>query len=85
MNPALTYERPHSAARQGAGVFRPLSPRERQVLELIALGWRITQIAEKFGCSRRFVANCRDNVLRKLDLNDNRDLVQYAWRNGVVS
>lgn len=62
----------------------PLTPREREVLRLIAEGNTNQDIADILGLSRKTVESHRGNIMRKLQLHDVTDLVKYAIREGVV-
>jgi DNA-binding NarL/FixJ family response regulator len=62
----------------------PLSPREREVLQLIAEGYTSPQIAERLGLSRRTVENHRTNLMSKLGIRTVAGLVRYALREGIV-
>ena len=68
--------------------FRPgresLSPREQQVLKLIAEGQRNKSIAEYLSISPKTVEKHRGNLMRKLDLHDVSSLTIYAINNGIV-
>lgn len=65
--------------RQGA-----LTPREREVLQLVAEGYTSAQIAEQLFISPRTVETHRSNLMRKLGLRTPADVVRYAVRNGVL-
>ncbi len=69
-------------ARPDAGGV--LTPREREVLRLIAEGNTNQDIADILGLSRKTVESHRGNIMRKLQLHDVTDLVKYAIRKGVV-
>lgn len=62
-----------------------LSPRERQVLELVAGGHSTRAIAERLGLGVRTVETHRVHVLRKLKLKGAVDVVRFAARVGLVS
>jgi DNA-binding NarL/FixJ family response regulator len=62
-----------------------LTPREREVLKLIAEGNTNQAIAETLGLSRKTVESHRANIMRKLDLHDVTDLVKYALRKGLIT
>ena len=51
-----------------------LSPRERQIVEMILKGYPTTLIAEKFGLSRGTVKNHRRRIYHKLDITTEREL-----------
>jgi len=61
-----------------------LSPREQQVLKLIAEGQRNKEIAEYLSISPKTVEKHRGNLMRKLNLHDVSSLTTYAIKNGLV-
>lgn len=61
-----------------------LSPREVEVLRLIALGHTSAEIASKLQLSRRTVETHRARILRKLGLRTRADLVQFALRRRLI-
>jgi DNA-binding NarL/FixJ family response regulator len=61
-----------------------LTPREREVLKLIAEGNTNQDIAELLCLSRKTVETHRSNIMDKLDLHKVTDLVRYAIREGLV-
>ena len=61
-----------------------LSPRERQVLRLIAGGHGTRQIAAMLGLSAKTVEAHRGNLMAKLKLRDVASLVRYAIRQGLI-
>jgi DNA-binding NarL/FixJ family response regulator len=62
----------------------PLTPREEQVVKLIAEAYTNTQIAEILYLAEKTVESHRANVLRKLGMRDRVQLVRYAIRRGLV-
>jgi len=60
-----------------------LSPREVEVLRLIALGHTSAEIAEKLHLSVRTVETHRSRIHRKLGLSARAELVRYALRRGL--
>jgi DNA-binding CsgD family transcriptional regulator len=62
-----------------------LSPRERQVLELIAEGKSMKEIGALLGVSSRTADSHRTKIMSKLGLHDTASLVRYAIRAGLVS
>jgi DNA-binding NarL/FixJ family response regulator len=62
----------------------PLSPREREVLKLIAEGKSSKEIANSLFISVFTVNNHRASIMEKLNLNKATDLVKYAIRKGYV-
>jgi DNA-binding CsgD family transcriptional regulator len=61
-----------------------LSPREREVLELIARGFICRMIAEKLGISPKTVQTHRARIMQKLDLHKSSDLTRYAIEAGLL-
>ncbi len=60
-----------------------LTPRERQVLQLAAEGMTCPQIGGRLKISERTAERHRANVMHKLDLHSQTDLVLYALRRGI--
>ena len=65
--------------------FSPLSPRERQVLKLIADGKHSKEIAEVLNMSIKTVEGHRQNVMQRLNLHTVAELTKYAIREGITS
>lgn len=63
----------------------PLSPRERQVVQLVAEGQSTKQIAQALRISVKTAEFHRGRVMRKLSIHDIAGLVRYAIREGLVS
>jgi two-component system, NarL family, response regulator NreC len=61
-----------------------LTPRERQVLQLVAEGYTSAAIAEQLFISPRTVETHRSNLMRKLGLRTPAEVVRYAVRHGVL-
>jgi DNA-binding NarL/FixJ family response regulator len=62
----------------------PLTPRELDVVKLIAEAHTNKQIAEALHVSEKTVESHRANVLSKLGMRDRVELVRYAIRRGLV-
>ena len=62
----------------------PLTPRELEVVKLIAEAYTNRQIAETLKLSEKTVESHRANVLSKLAMRDRVELVRYAIRRGLV-
>jgi DNA-binding NarL/FixJ family response regulator len=67
-----------------AGGAEVLTPREREVVKLIAEAHTNRQIAEVLHLSEKTVESHRGNVLRKLGMRDRVELVRYAIREGLL-
>ena len=61
-----------------------LSPREREVLQLVAEGHTNRQIAELLSIRPATVETHRSHILQKLELHSTAELVRYAVQRGVV-
>ena len=61
-----------------------ISIREREILQLIAEGNTNSQIAKKLVISARTVETHRTNLMRKLDLNSQIDILRYAIQHGIT-
>jgi two-component system response regulator NreC len=64
--------------------FEILSPREREVLQLIADGHTTKKIAELLYISVKTVETHRDHLKKKLNIMDMAELVRYAIRRGLI-
>ena len=61
-----------------------LTPREQEVLTLLADGDSNAEIAEKLSISPKTVSRHRENIMRKLTLHSRTELVKYAIRKGLI-
>ena len=61
-----------------------LTPREQEVLVLIAEGLTNPEIADKLVISVKTVDRHRENIMRKLNLHSRIELVKYAIRHGLI-
>jgi two-component system response regulator NreC len=62
-----------------------ISPREKEILYLIAKGYSGKEIAEKLVISPSTVHTHRTNLMAKLGLNNRRELMQYAREHGLLN
>jgi RNA polymerase sigma factor (sigma-70 family) len=65
--------------------WQKLSQREREVLKLIAEGYKNKEIAEDLCISLKTVEKHRANLMKKLDLHNAAGLTVYAVERGLVS
>ncbi len=65
--------------------WQRLSQREREVLKLIAEGYKNKEIAEDLCISLKTVEKHRANLMKKLDLHNAAGLTVYAMKRGLVS
>jgi DNA-binding NarL/FixJ family response regulator len=61
-----------------------LTPREREVIQLVAEGKTTKEIATALSLSVKTAETHRTNLMRKLNLHSIADLTLYAVRNGIV-
>jgi DNA-binding NarL/FixJ family response regulator len=71
-------------ADSSAGPREPLSPREQEVLKLIAEAHTNRVIGEILGMAEKTVESHRSSILRKLGMRDRVELVRYAIRRGLI-
>jgi DNA-binding NarL/FixJ family response regulator len=72
-----------SGAGEHGGVT--LTPRQREILPLIAAGLGTKEIAYKLNISVKTVETHRSQLMHRLDIHDVPGLVRYAIRTGLVS
>jgi len=61
-----------------------LSPRENEILHLLAKGYSNKEIAEKLVISPSTVHTHRTNLMQKLGLSSRHELIQYARQRGIL-
>jgi DNA-binding NarL/FixJ family response regulator len=62
----------------------PLTPREREVVKLIAESYSTREIADALVISEKTVERHRANILEKLGMHDRVQLTRYAIRRGLI-
>lgn len=62
-----------------------LTKREREVMKLVAEGYRNRNIAEYLSISLKTVDKHRSNMMKKLDLHNTSSVTSYAIKNGLVT
>lgn len=70
--------------RQELPVFDRLTPRQREILQLIAEGHTTRAISALLNLSLKTVETHRTELMRRLDIHDIAGLVRYAIRTGLV-
>ena len=92
---SLSEKRPYFASKVGETVLQgylraelppmmTISPRECEVLQLIAEGKSSKEAARMLGCSVRTIETHRGVIMQKLRLHTLPDLVRYAIRNKII-
>jgi len=74
----------NGAPRTGTPPVDTLTPREREVLQLIAEGLTSKEIAQRMGTALKTIESHRTNLIRKLDLHSIAELTKYAIREGLT-
>lgn len=64
--------------------YELLTTREREVLQLVAEGRTSTEIANRLFISPRTAEGHRANLMRKLGLQNNADLIRFALKRGIL-
>ena len=62
-----------------------LTPREREVIKLLAEGNSVRKVADLLGLSAKTVEAHKFNLMRKLDIHNKAQLVTYAIQKKIVS
>jgi len=92
---ALADNRPYFTSKVSAlvlqGYLNPttrenptLTPREREIVQLVAEGKSTKEVADKLNISPKTAETHRTNIMRKLNLHSVSGLVRYAIRNRLV-
>jgi DNA-binding NarL/FixJ family response regulator len=74
----------HKAQTAELDPYETLTTREREILHLAAQGHSATEMAARLFLSPRTVETHRANLMRKLDLHTQTDLIRYALRRGII-
>jgi RNA polymerase sigma factor (sigma-70 family) len=91
-----TYIRPQIASQMlkeylnltnmdNTSVFSILSPREREVLQLLAEGKSTKEIADNLNVSVKTIETHRQQIMEKLNIHNIAELTKYAIREGLTS
>lgn len=65
--------------------YETLTPREREVFQLVVQGLSNNEISAKLSLSPRTVEIHRGNMMRKLDLHNQVDLIRFAIKKGILT
>ena len=69
---------------QGRQFIPALSSRERGILQLLAEGLNNKEIAEKLSLSLNTIHVHRNNIMKKLNIHRQADLIKYALKEGII-
>ncbi len=75
---------PQDLAEGGETEARRLTPREHQIVQLVAEGKSSKELAKALCISVRTAETHRTNIMRKLNVHSTADLVRYAVRNDII-
>jgi DNA-binding NarL/FixJ family response regulator len=75
----------HCIAQAESGASAVLTPREREVLQLLAEGWSTKKIASHLHISVKTVETHRRQIMVKLNVHSIAELTKYAIREGITS
>jgi len=75
---------PEKEAKITDASYDTLTPREQEIMVLLAEGLSSKEIADKLFISPKTVDNHRSNIFRKLNLHSVIELIRYAARLGIV-
>ncbi|MBU4348686.1 response regulator transcription factor [Patescibacteria group bacterium] len=64
--------------------YKTLTPREQQIMRLLAEGLSTKDIADQLFISPKTVENHRSNIMNKLDLHSTMELVRHAAKLGII-
>ncbi len=70
---------------QKSSSIEQLTPRQREILQLIAEGKSSKEIAQLLDASVKTIESHRASLMDRLDIHDVAGLVRYAIRHGLVS
>lgn len=74
----------HAVTHKAAASPDPLTPREREVLQLVAEGKTTKEIASLLGVSVKTAESHRARIMDKLNIHETAGLVRYAIRRGLI-
>ena len=64
--------------------YDSLTPREQEIMKLLAEGLTCKEIADRLFISPKTVENHRSNIMGKLDVHSYAELVRFAARLGLI-
>jgi DNA-binding NarL/FixJ family response regulator len=75
----------HADIRPTHGTHPPLSPREHEILQLLALGHTNSEVADLLGISLRTVETHRAHIVQKLGAQSRAELIRIAREEGLLN
>jgi DNA-binding NarL/FixJ family response regulator len=77
-------QRPEKETKMADASYGTLTPREQEVMVLLAEGRSVREIAEKLFISPKTVENHKSNIMGKLDIHSTHEMIRYATRLGLI-
>jgi len=74
----------HNGSKGESPKLPTLTPREREVIQLLAEGKSSKEVASLLNLSTKTAETHRSNIMRKLNIHSIRDLVVYAVKNDII-
>ncbi|MEX3901588.1 MULTISPECIES: response regulator [Paraburkholderia] len=84
LDPKLVDALVFDTQRDDVPPHKVLSDREFQVLQMLAAGRSINEIAETCTLSAKTISTHKMRLMRKLGLSNNAELIRYAIRHGLI-
>lgn len=84
LGPGISSPATSGGDRVSGDSYQLLTPRERQVFQLIAEGCTSREVAERLGLSIKTAETHRTRLMRKLGIHDQTSLVKFALRKGII-
>ncbi len=86
LSPSVSHQLARAITHPGGGVAgSPLTPRQQEILRLVAGGGSSKEIAQQLGLSVKTVETHRAQIMDRLAIRDLAGLVRYAVRSGLIS
>ncbi|UNK16253.1 response regulator transcription factor [Paenibacillus sp. N3/727] len=74
----------HGQSGEVKDTFESLTEREKEILSLVAKGYTNKEAASLLSISVKTVENHKANIMDKLQLNNRRELMKFAYRRGLL-
>lgn len=84
LQPDQTYETLYAEEYPKPKKEVPLSPREKEVISLLAEGYNSEQIGDRLSISYHTVSTHRKNMLQKLEVKSTNELIAYGITRGII-
>jgi DNA-binding NarL/FixJ family response regulator len=88
LSPRIRFDHPAESNNSSGGkprALRGLSPREREVLQLMAEGKATKEVARHLNVSVKTVETQRRHIMEKLNIYSVAELTKYAIREGLTT